>query len=207
MDITHYTFAFFVFLLVCCVIWVYGRVMRGNKRGDKSVYEKEQRLFKMYQNIEDMLGGFEEYVEEAKKELDARMKQADMAPKSALSAREAKPSELEKKTGFAAEIKKSADAEVKKPAAAVIKAPPKGEKKLSPEVSKTPATRSAAAETKEPRKSITRDAEEPKQKIEELIPRYIEKGMTKEEIARALGVSSKEVALIMELKKLGAAGK
>ena len=63
--------------MICGVIWFYSRIMRADKKRDKSSYEKEQRLFKMYQNIEDMLGGFEEYAEEAKAGLDERLKQAE----------------------------------------------------------------------------------------------------------------------------------
>ena len=76
MDITHYTFTLYVFLLVCAAIWLFGRVMRKSKKEDKNGYEKEQRLFKLYQNVEDMLGMFEEYAEEAKKEIETKLKEA-----------------------------------------------------------------------------------------------------------------------------------
>lgn len=72
MDITHYTFAFFVFVLVCITIWFYSRLVR-KKKSESNEYQKEQRIYKLYQNVEDMMTGFEEYVEEVKAELDSKI--------------------------------------------------------------------------------------------------------------------------------------
>lgn len=72
MDITHYTFAFFVFVLVCITIWFYSRLER-KKKSESNEYQKEQRIYKLYQNVEDMMTGFEEYVEEVKAELDSKI--------------------------------------------------------------------------------------------------------------------------------------
>ena len=60
-----------MFLLACVGIWLLGRVLKKSKKASgepHTSYEKEQKLFTLYQNVEDMLAGFEEYVEEAKKE-------------------------------------------------------------------------------------------------------------------------------------------
>lgn len=72
MDITHYAFAFFVFVLVCVTIWFYSRLIR-KKKNESNEYQKEQRIYKLYQNVEDMMTGFEEYVEEVKAELDRKI--------------------------------------------------------------------------------------------------------------------------------------
>ena len=156
MNITHYIFAFYVFILVCAVIWLYGRVTHAEKKNDKSSYEKEQRLFKMYQNIEDMLSSFEEYTEEAKAEIDERLKQAE------------------------ALIGKMESAE------STGNAPARTRKTVSS---------AAVAEKKK-----TKSASEKRQN--RVITQYIDKGMDKEEIAKALGISSREVALVMEIKKM-----
>lgn len=71
MDITHYSFAFFIFILVCAAIWFYSRIV-NKKNKETSEYNKEQRIYKLYQNVEDMMTGFEEYVEEVKTELDQK---------------------------------------------------------------------------------------------------------------------------------------
>jgi len=73
MDITHYLFAFFVFLLVAACIWLFGRVARKKSKEEPGTYEKEQRLFTLYQNLEDMMNSFEEYVGETKAEIDKRL--------------------------------------------------------------------------------------------------------------------------------------
>jgi len=72
MDITHYAFAFYVFILLCGILWLAARLLRGGKKKDAGSFEKEQRLFALYQNIEDMLAGFEEYVEEARQQADGQ---------------------------------------------------------------------------------------------------------------------------------------
>jgi hypothetical protein len=69
MSIVEFAFAFFVFILVCLAILLYARVVRPAKQKGDTGVEKEKRLFKLYQNLEDMMNGIEEYVEEARKEI------------------------------------------------------------------------------------------------------------------------------------------
>lgn len=70
MGVMEYAFATYVFLLLCTAIWLVSRLIRPRKQKKEQSghYEKEQRLFNLYQNIEDLLAGFEEYVEEARAE-------------------------------------------------------------------------------------------------------------------------------------------
>jgi hypothetical protein len=144
------------FLLVCGVIWVYGRIIRADKKQDKSGYEKEQRLFKMYQNIEDMLAGFEEYAEEARAGLDERIRQAEALMANFKSAPEFEP-----------------PAESRPVAAPVAK-----------------SGKESAAESKEP-KPGGRARENPKRRMEDLIPEYLAMGMEKEEVAKRWAFSSR----------------
>ncbi len=59
-----YLFAVFVFLLAALLIWFYKRTPRSQKKREEKSFEREAKLFKLYQNIEDLMDGFEEYVEE-----------------------------------------------------------------------------------------------------------------------------------------------
>lgn len=73
MDLSAYLFVTYVFILLCVTIWLLGRVLRKSKRAretEKTGFEKEQKLFTLYQNVEDMLASFEEYVEETQSESD-----------------------------------------------------------------------------------------------------------------------------------------
>ena len=73
MDLSAYLFATYVFMLLVVTIWLLGRVMRKSKKasnGDKASFNKEQKLFTLYQNVEDMLASFKEYVEETQSEAD-----------------------------------------------------------------------------------------------------------------------------------------
>lgn len=84
MDITHYAFATYIFLLVMAGAWFLAKVFRaGKEKGSKSSYEKEQRLFTMYQNLEDMLAGFEELAEETRKSTEETLKRSEQALRQA----------------------------------------------------------------------------------------------------------------------------
>jgi len=84
MDITHYAFATYIFLLVLAGAWFLAKVFRAGKdRGSKSSYEKEQRLFTMYQNLEDMLAGFEELAEETRKSTEEALGRSEQALRQA----------------------------------------------------------------------------------------------------------------------------
>ena len=166
MDFTYYAFAFFVFLLVCAAIWFYSRVTGNREKKDKSSYEKEQRLFQMYQNIEDMLGSFEEYAEEAKADIEERLKQAEALINGVQSAPQNRPENHRAVGSYSKPV---------------------------------PEER---VEMTLPKKNIRSTSDKPKNKMEDLIPQYLAKGMSKEEIAKVLGISSREISLIMEIKKI-----
>ena len=204
MNYTHFIFAFYVFLLVCGAIWFYGRVMRSDKKKDRSSYEKEHRLFVMYQNVEDMLDSFEEYAEEAKSGIDARLGQVE-------SFMENMRREWERLRETA-----SADAPGGKPApdtrqeTADPQPAPAARQEDTVQPAPEPGRQAPAsapeaddrAETETPQPSGKSPADKPKQKTPDLIQQYAEQGMSKEAIAKALGISKREVSLIMEIKKI-----
>ena len=173
MDITHYTYTLYVFLLVCAAIWLFGRVMRKSKKEDKNGYEKEQRLFKLYQNVEDMLGMFEEYAEEAKKEIEAKLKEARELLESAGAQRGGEGGGAER---------------AGRP------------RKASAEAERSGRPRKASAEAD--LKKVLKIAEAVKLKPEDRIPEMLARGMDKNDIARELGLSVREVSLIMDIKKI-----
>jgi len=64
-----YLFAIFVFALIYILILLYSKHI-SRKYPDISEYkQREERLFKLYQNIEDLMDSFEEYVEEVRESL------------------------------------------------------------------------------------------------------------------------------------------
>ena len=70
MGITEFVFSFFIFILLCLAIILYAKMVRPAKSKEDPGNDKEKRLYKLYQNLEDMMNGIEEYVEEARKEID-----------------------------------------------------------------------------------------------------------------------------------------
>lgn len=83
-PINYYLLILLVFLLAAAIIFLYDRLKRSrNAEEGGTIKEKEQRLFKLYQNLEDMILSFEEYVDEAKEEI-ARERDAKMNAYSSL---------------------------------------------------------------------------------------------------------------------------
>ena len=69
MDYQSYIFAIFIFIMICLLMSYYMKLKRSKKDGDNAVTDKEKKLFRLYQNIEDMLNGLEEYIEEVKADI------------------------------------------------------------------------------------------------------------------------------------------
>ena len=205
MDITHFAFAFFVFLLVLVLIWFYARVTRGSRKKEGGAQDKEQHLFKLYQNIEDMLGGFEEYAEEAKTAIDERLKQAEALIAAAKDISAAAKSQA----STAGAISKAAAVPEpeKTPETQEIKPEPKAAKKPALKRAQQPVEEQPAQESREeakpPQKTAKGAAGKTRPNKDEEIAQYAAQGMSKEEIARALGISTREVSLIMQVKKIG----
>lgn len=67
----YYLFATFVFILCLGMLIVMKFVFKLDKPDNRSqgTKEREARILKLYEQIEDMLEGFEEYAEEAKNEI------------------------------------------------------------------------------------------------------------------------------------------
>lgn len=191
MNYTYYLFAFYVFLLVCATIWFYGRVMRRSKAKD-GAEEKERQLFKLYQNVEDMLGGFEAYAEEAKAAIDERLKQAEALMERADNTHKPSPEPVD-----------AAKPVIKNSSAPVSTAKPVTKSAVQSDTEPVRKDKPAVEYAAQPRKSKENGKRvSGAQKTEDLISQYIAQGMDKAEIARALGKSQREISLMMEIKKI-----
>jgi hypothetical protein len=188
MDITYYAFATYIFLLICGVVWFFAKVLRGGKaKGDRSSYEKEQRLFTLYQNVEDMLASFEELADETRKGTEEALKKAEEM--------------VEEARRLSREIKAAAEPAEPKPAAARgtswSEQPEEPQVELaqtsSPEELKPRLVQKPVMETEE------RIQSGPPLKINEKILLLSAQGLGATEIAKTLGVSVREVTLALEL--------
>ena len=85
-----YLFALFVFALLLVLLLLYWRLIvipRGRKPKNDDVLEKErekeERLFRLYQNIEEMMDNFEGYIEDTREQMESlkaeSARQADKA--------------------------------------------------------------------------------------------------------------------------------
>ncbi len=71
MDFSYYVFAFFIFVLAAIIVILTKKIKGADSKDNKVIYEKEKKLFKLYQNLEEMILVAEEFIEEAHKEIAA----------------------------------------------------------------------------------------------------------------------------------------
>ncbi len=76
MGFEPYIFAAFIFLLICVLLFLYRRFIvlpKGKRLSDDAEAqgrEKEERLFRLYQNIEEMMDNFEGYLEDTRGQME-----------------------------------------------------------------------------------------------------------------------------------------
>lgn len=79
-----YIFSIFIFLLLCALIIIWRLVARPKGRNaaapvdETASKEKEERLFRLYQNIEEMMDNFEAYIEDSREEVESVKRQMQM---------------------------------------------------------------------------------------------------------------------------------
>lgn len=250
MNETHYLFALYVFLLVCGVIWFYSRTVgKARSAKDKKGYDREQKLFTLYQEIEDMLKGFELYVEEAKAEIENHIRQMEQQtrtqPEQYLQPEQDFPpqpqehridpwaSVMEHAMSQTVEEDDRTEPVQKDEADAFFLAPSNPLEDVIVELSQRRAAEAKRTEPEEQafleafmpqsdddplreadlepriakpyrqrRRVVRESAPADVRSTKEIVLEYAEKGMDQKEIARLLGISSREVALILELKKI-----
>jgi hypothetical protein len=195
MNLDYYVFAAYVFLLACAGIWLLGRVLKKSKKGNGEQHtsnEKEQKLFNLYQNVEDMLSSFEEYVEEAKSDTDKSM---------------AKMQEMLEETRSLTEqlktMQSSTPISVKAPAnhtqriseEAALRAELTDTIKADKQVSAEPQTVPVQPRPVPLRQTTERKVSKTSDKVAELSAQ----GFAQNEIARRLGISVREVTLALKI--------
>ncbi len=66
----YFLFAFFIFTLIAAVVFLVDRLKRSrNTDLENLIKDKEKRVFKLYQNLEDLISSVEEYAEETKDDM------------------------------------------------------------------------------------------------------------------------------------------
>jgi hypothetical protein len=197
MDITYYAFATYIFLLLIGGVWFFAKVFRGGKaKVDKSSYEKEQRLFTMYQNLEDMLAGFEELAEETKKDSEEALNKSEEALKRA-------DEMLKEVRRLTQEVKSIDEPTADKPAeprgvtwGEAARIPDKEPEWEEPE--RIPAREARPAPKPAVEMEDKAQSSSPL-KLNEKIQLLSAQGLMPMEIAKTLGVSVREVTLALEL--------
>ena len=173
MNYTNFIFALFVFALFCLSVQVFAK-----KKG-KQVSQKEQRLLQLYENLEEMMDDMEEYVRSAKEDLARdRVQMADMMTELEQLKKQVKSQKQEQQQVF--QVLSQTEPQAPRKRGRPRKYP------LPTVVAKTEPTKPVLVKSKH-----------------ELVNELVAQGYMEEGIAKQLGISKGEVALIMGLRKLG----
>lgn len=65
-----YLFALFIFMLALMLAVINHKFKKSRSDTEELINEKEKRLLKLYSGLEEIIGSTEEYIEEAKKEIE-----------------------------------------------------------------------------------------------------------------------------------------
>ncbi|NLL39963.1 MAG: hypothetical protein GX254_10320 [Clostridiales bacterium] len=74
LGIEYYAFAFYVFILVCIIILICRAAFSQYKKQKMFFDEKEAKLLKLYQTVEDAMDEFFDMAAESKSEMDEALK-------------------------------------------------------------------------------------------------------------------------------------
>lgn len=74
MNIEYYVFSFYVFILICVIILLCGFLFSKFKKKKQLFDEKEAKLLKLYQTVEDAMDEFYDLTAESKAEIEEAMK-------------------------------------------------------------------------------------------------------------------------------------
>lgn len=83
MDYTYFLFAFFIFILTIAAIFLWKKIKGSKDNYAGVIAEKEKKLFKLYQSLEDMIAGAMEFIEDAQNEVAQDKTKTENALKSA----------------------------------------------------------------------------------------------------------------------------
>lgn len=213
MGITEYAFITYIFILICVGMWLFGKFIRPvNKKNsvkNNADYEKEQKLFNLYQNIEDMLAGFEEFAEESREEINKNKTEIAGMIEQVKNIFEANKISGEKnetppKPEVLDTLKTVSKAKALYKSVADVAAPPNDIKDIGSDRENVKET-FAQVQEKEMRSldanGLT-SLERVQLKIPDKVAELCAEGLNSNDIAQRLGISIREVALAMKIRNV-----
>lgn len=195
-PISYFLLALLVFILVVATLILYDRLKRSRNADEGgTIKEKEQRLFKLYQNLEDMILSIEEYVDETKEDL---ARERDTLRRE----QEIFYGLLEQQAPFLAAAGKDAAALNRQdvngaPPGSPLGSPPPVAVFEKTKKNEWKQTTAPSVKEKTPDKANTMETKRKQNTKVEDVRRLCREGLQEEAIAKLLGLSRGEVSLIV----------
>lgn len=220
MDPSIYVYTVFVFILVLVVIWLVARVVRFKKKSTAPSTNEKESLFKLYQSMEDMMNSLEEYVEKAREDM-AKDKQEAAAMLDKMENLHREMKERLQTPAIQAETREPVLAAVPRIRETAVKPAQQSREYTRPAIQPAPEPAvKTTQQLKEYAKPAPVQTEPAMRSVLSAIPgatdpfvpegalkknkivRFMrDEGLSDEQIAKELGISRGEVALILGMKE------
>lgn len=183
MGLEYYLFASYVFILLCIIIVICKYLFADVKRQQKLLDEKETKLLRTYQTLEDAMDEFYDLIDESRGDLEKKYKEYDDRLAAAALTKPA-------------------------PAPSPEESAPKKQVKKNPYTPKNaPKSESDQLGFEQLFNEITAKTGAPLSAVHESILNLSKDGMSRAEIAKGLKITQNEVDLVIGMNKTSAIAK
>ena len=187
MGIDNYVFAIFIFVLICAVLVICRALFFNMKKQKLQLDEKEAKLLKLYQTVEDAMDEFFDMTEDAKADMAEEAKKLSALAAGIYKTREATSSQSFK-SGPADPVIRVSEDQLKEQLPH-----PKEETLPMQDFSETLSKAAESVGVANPLR--------PPPSIKENILRLSEEGKTRKDIAKKLNITQNEVELVVGMNK------
>lgn len=197
----YYLFAMFVFVL-CAVLVIFAKFLFSAKKKPEDIKVREEKLLRLYRQLEDMMESFEEYAEEVREDISESKKYIDLQigdceqrlGKKLEKEMNSRTKEFEKpvfKEITTENIIKSAEKTAEK-------STPKSEKK-SAQAMELEKLKKQMSELPKETVSDSQPEEKKNESRQEKVLRLYKEGKSENKIAKEMNMNSSEVKLIIQM--------
>lgn len=196
----YYLFAIFVFVL-CAILAVFAKFLFSSKGKPEDIKVREEKLLRLYRQLEDMMESFEEYAEEVKEDISQSKQYIDLQIKECEKRLEKSEKDINVKTNNFEEpiFKEIITENIIRPAVKPVeKSTVKSEKK-SAQAMELEKLKEKMSEFEQDDLSGDLQTEKKPESRQEKVLRLYKEGKSENEIAKEMNMNSSEVKLIIQM--------
>lgn len=197
----YYLFAMFVFVL-CAVLVIFAKFLFSAKKKPEDIKVREEKLLRLYRQLEDMMESFEEYAEEVREDISESKKYIDLQIDECEQRRGKKlEKEISDKTkNFEKPVFEEITSEnIIKPAEKSIDKFTQKPEKKSAQAMELEKLKNQRAELSQEDVLQSQPEEKKNESRQEKVLRLYKEGKSENKIAKEMNMNSSEVKLIIQM--------